>query len=140
MVTFRTTVTQAGLVVPTDVVEQLRAGTQVPVRVSVNDEHYSATVRRRGDRFVVRMGEGHRAGARVELGDEVEVRLVHEPGRRQVDVPADLADALDEAGLRAAFEALPWSHRKEHVRALEEARSEATRSRRILRAIEKLSG
>jgi hypothetical protein len=120
------------------VVDELDAGTQVPVRVTVNEESYSATVRRRGDGYVVRMGEGHRAGAGVQVGDEVEVTLEHEPGRRHVDVPDDLALALSEAGLREAFEALPWSHRKEHALAVTESKRAGTRERRVARIVEKL--
>jgi hypothetical protein len=139
VVVFRTTVGRQGLDVPTRAVDELGAGTQVPVRVSVNEETYSATVRRRGDGFVVRMGEGHRAAAGVEVGDDVEVTLVLEPGRRHVDLPADLAAALDRAGARQAFEELPWSHRKEHALAVTGARHQATRERRITRIVAKVS-
>lgn len=53
-------------------------------------------------------------------------------------VPDDLAAALEEAGLRERFDALPYSHRKQHVLAIEDANAEATRARRIRRALELL--
>jgi uncharacterized protein YdeI (YjbR/CyaY-like superfamily) len=38
---------------------------------------------------------------------------------------------LDEAGLRTAFDGLAPSHRKAHVAAVEGAKAEATRARRV---------
>ena len=47
-------------------------------------------------------------------------------------VPDDLAAALDaDPEVRRRFDALPYSHRKEHVRAVESAKAEATRERRV---------
>ncbi len=42
-------------------------------------------------------------------------------------------------GVRERFDALAPSDRKEHVRAIEDAKTEATRQRRIDKAIERLS-
>ncbi|MEI9905999.1 MAG: YdeI/OmpD-associated family protein [Asticcacaulis sp.] len=47
---------------------------------------------------------------------------------RTVDLPEDFAAALDAAGLRPAFDKLAPSHRKEHVRAIEEAKTPETRT------------
>lgn len=55
-----------------------------------------------------------------------------------IAVPDDLAAALAANGLRARFDALAPSHRKEHVRAIEEAEAAETRARRIDEAIERL--
>ncbi len=40
--------------------------------------------------------------------------------------------------VRAAFDALAFSHRKEHVRAVVEAKRPETRARRIAAAVEKV--
>ena len=50
-------------------------------------------------------------------------------------MPEDFAAALEAAGLRAAFDGLAPSHRKEHVRAITEAKAAETRQRRIDKAI-----
>ena len=58
---------------------------------------------------------------------------------RTVDVPADLAAALDaRPGARDAFDRLSYSARKEHVRQVETAKAADTRSRRIERIIDAL--
>lgn len=62
------------------------------------------------------------------------------PPPRDVEVPADFAAALDAAGLRSAFDGLAPSHRKEHVRAVEEAKTDATRQRRIAAAVARIGG
>jgi uncharacterized protein YdeI (YjbR/CyaY-like superfamily) len=54
-------------------------------------------------------------------------------------VPDDLAEALASAGLRAKFDALAPSHRKEHVRSVTEAKADATRLRRIEKVVAALS-
>jgi uncharacterized protein YdeI (YjbR/CyaY-like superfamily) len=38
-------------------------------------------------------------------------------------------------GLRASFDALAYSHRKEHVRAIQDAKKPETRQRRIENAV-----
>jgi uncharacterized protein YdeI (YjbR/CyaY-like superfamily) len=71
----------------------------------------------------------------VKGGDTIDVTLELDTAPRIVEVPKDLAAALKKAGARKAFDALAYSHRKEHVRAIEEAKAPETRARRIEKAI-----
>jgi uncharacterized protein YdeI (YjbR/CyaY-like superfamily) len=67
----------------------------------------------------------------------VTVELDNEP--RVVEVPADFAAALAaEPGLRERFDALSFSHQREHVEAITSAKAEATRTRRIAKSLDKL--
>lgn len=59
---------------------------------------------------------------------------------REVSVPQDFAAALAEAGLTDRFAALAFSHRKEHVRAIEEAKTPETRARCIAKAVQMVKG
>ena len=144
MARFRATIelhgrTATGIVVPPDVVDGLGAGRRPPVRVTIGTHSYRTTVASRGGRFLVPLSAEQRAGAGVAAGDEVDVDLVLDTEPREVEVPADLAAALDaDPRVRGAFDALPYSHRKEHVRAVEEAKAAATRERRIAKAVEML--
>ncbi len=57
-----------------------------------------------------------------------------------VAVPDDLAKALAASpAAQAAFAALPPSHQREHVRAVEEAKKPETRARRVAKAVELLA-
>jgi hypothetical protein len=124
--------TATGIEVPAEVVEALGAGKRPPVRVTVGGHTYQSTVAPMGGRFLLPLSAQNRAAAGVAAGDEVEVDLELDDGPRVVELPADLAAALDgEPGLRDRFERLAYSHRKEHVRAVESAKAEATRARRV---------
>jgi uncharacterized protein YdeI (YjbR/CyaY-like superfamily) len=55
-----------------------------------------------------------------------------------VAVPDDLAEALEGAGLRQAFDAMSFSHRREYVTWVEEAKRPDTRARRVTGTIDRL--
>ncbi|MBN9373821.1 MAG: YdeI/OmpD-associated family protein, partial [Cellulomonas sp.] len=60
---------------------------------------------------------------------------------RTVEVPDDLATALAAAPVaRAAFDALSYSHQRQHVEAVLGAKAPETRARRVAAAIAKLGG
>lgn len=142
---FSTTLLQAeknatGIEVPPEVVESLGAGKRPPVRVTINGGYsYRNTIAVMGGRYMVGVSAEHRAGAGVKGGDPIEVDIVLDDAPREVDVPEDFAAALDTAGLRAAFDKLAYSHRKEHVRAINEAKSADTRARRVAKAVETIA-
>jgi len=54
-----------------------------------------------------------------------------------VEVPRDVARAMSVAE-RRAFDSMSYSHRKEYVQWIEDAKRPETRARRIAKAIEKL--
>jgi uncharacterized protein YdeI (YjbR/CyaY-like superfamily) len=81
----------------------------------------------------VRAMTGARAGEEVD----VDVELDTEP--REVVVPADFAAALDGDGeARRAFDAMSYSNRRRLVMAVDDAKTDETRVRRIGRTVELL--
>ncbi len=72
-------------------------------------------------------------------GDSYDVDVVVDTAKRTVEVPADLASALEEAGLQEGWDGLSYSHRKEHVRAIQDAKKPETRQRRIDKVLESLT-
>jgi hypothetical protein len=141
-VDFRTTVvlggkTATGLQVPDDVVEALGAGKRPPVVVTVGGYTYRTTVAPMGGSFWVPLAAEHREAAGVQADEEVEVSVVLDTAPREVGVPEDLAAAFDDA-VRAQFDALAYSHRKEWVRWVEEAKKPETRAARIEKTVESL--
>jgi uncharacterized protein YdeI (YjbR/CyaY-like superfamily) len=88
-----------------------------------------------GGRHVLPVNADVRKGARVTAGDAVSLTLREDVAERTIDVPDDLAAALSAAGMRATFDAMAFTHRKEWVRAVLDARREETRARRILTCI-----
>jgi bifunctional DNA-binding transcriptional regulator/antitoxin component of YhaV-PrlF toxin-antitoxin module len=143
---FRATVelggkTATGIEVPDEVVAELGSHKRPAVRVTIGDYTYRSTVARMGGRFLLPVSAEVRKGAGVAAGDEVDVEVVLDDAPRAVTVPDDLGAALDAVpGARARFDALSYTHRKEHVRGVEEAKAAATRERRIAKAVDTLRG
>jgi hypothetical protein len=138
---FKTTIMLAedmnatGIVVPDDVVAKLGQGKKPKVVVSLKGYSYRSTVAVMGGKFMLPLAKEHRDKAGVKGGDKVEVTLEVDDAPREVEVPKDLAAALKKAGARAAFDKLAFTHRKEHVRSIEEAKAAETRVRRIEKAV-----
>lgn len=93
-----------------------------------------------GGRFFVPLSAENREAAGVVAGQDVEVGCELDTAVREVVVPADLQAALEQHGALAAFVRLAYSHRKEWVRSVEEARKAETRERRIAKAVSELGG
>jgi uncharacterized protein YdeI (YjbR/CyaY-like superfamily) len=89
--------------------------------------------------FLVGLSRAVREAAGVEAGDTTTLELELDTEPREVDVPAALTAALEEAPeARAAFEGMAFTHRKEYARWIEEAKREETRERRVEQAVEML--
>lgn len=128
-----------GIEVPAAVVEALGAGKRPPVHITVGSHGYRTTVASMGGRFMVPLSAENRAAAGVEAGDSVDVDIVLDTEPRTVEVPDDLRRALSkDATAKKRFESLPYSHKKEHVRALESAKKPETRERRLAKTLEML--
>ena len=145
--TFSTAIVQAegknatGIRVPAEAIAALGTHKKPKVVVSLNGYSYRSTVAAYGDVFMIPLSAEHRGAAGVQANDMVEVTIELDTEPRTVEVPDDLAAALAEkVGAAAAFEALSPSARKEHVRQVESAKAQETRSRRIAGIIEKLTG
>lgn len=109
------------------------------VRVDVNGVQLSLRLARMGGENMIGLARAARDQAGVSLGSAYEVRIEADSGERTVEVPDDLAAALaGDATARAAFDALAYSHRKEFVRWIGEAKRDATRAQRIVKTIEML--
>jgi hypothetical protein len=141
---FRATVelggkTATGIEVPDDVVAALGPGSRPPVTVTVGGHSYRTTVARMGGRFLVPLSAENRTAAGVAAGDQVDIDIEPDTTPREVEVPADLTEALagDDAA-RATFGGLSYTHRKEWVRWVEEAKKADTRATRLAKTVEAL--
>ena len=63
-----------------------------------------------------------------------------ETAPREVVVPEDFAAARRAAEAEKAFSELAFARRKEHVRAIEDAKTSETRARRIAGSVTKIAG
>lgn len=124
--------------VPGDVIAALGGGGRIPVQASFDGIAYRGSIASMGGCMVLGLLKSIRGQLGKGDGDPVTVTVERDAAERTVEVPADLAAALDEAGLRAAFDKLAYSHRREHVNAINDAKKPETRARRITKAVEML--
>lgn len=130
-----------GIEVPPDVIEALGAGRKPAVTVSVNGYEYRSTVAVMGGRHLIPFSSDKRAATGIQGGDPIVVDVEVDTAPRTVEVPDDLAAALEATpGARAAFDALSPSARKAHVTNVESAKAPETRQRRVEAIIAKLAG
>ena len=124
---------------PVDV-PALFGGKRPPVRGTVNGAPFRSTIAVYGGRYLLGLNrEVREAAGGVGVGDGVVIELERDDEERTVEVPDDLRAALD-ADLLAFFESLSFTHRREYVEWIEEAKREETRRRRVEKAVELLRG
>src|ERR1700757_1389697 len=106
--------TATGIEVPADVVAALGQGQRPAVQVRIGAHSYRTTIGRMQGRSLIPLSAENRAAAGVAAGDEADVGLEPDTAPREVETPADLAEALtaDQAA-RATYEGLAFTHRKE---------------------------
>lgn len=128
-----------GVPVPPEELERLDGGKRPAVLVTVNGYAYRSTVASMGGQSLISFSADKRRETGLAGGDPIVVELELDTAPRTVEVPADLATALHDAGRRAAFDALSPSQRKAHVTAVEGAKAEATRARRVAAVVASVS-
>jgi len=130
--------TATGIEVPAEVMAEL-GGQRVPVTVAINGYSYQSTIGSMGGRSLIPISAEHRSGAGVQAGDTVSVTLVPDTAPRAIELPDDLAAALESTpAAQAFFDGLAASYKKEYVRWVTEPKKPETRQARLDKTIELL--
>lgn len=121
-----------------DQVARLGGGAKAfPVEVTIGAMTMKLRLARMGGENLIGLARAAREQVGVEIGQTLDVQIAADVSPRVVEVPADLATAFAaDPGAAAAFERLAYSHRKEYVRWVTEAKREQTRIDRIAKAVE----
>jgi len=127
------------VVVPLDV-PTVFGRVRAPVRGTVAGAPFRSTLMKYGDTYYLGLNRELRASAGgIDAGDTITVELELDDAPREVEVPDELRTTLDaEPDLRALYDGLSFTHRKEYARWIGEARKPETRARRATRAAEML--
>ena len=129
--------TATGIAVPDEVVTALGAGKRPAVTITIGDHSYRTTVAAMGGRFFVPLNAANREAAGLQAGDEVEVAIELDNAPREVELPDDLRAALASDPLaQRFFHQLSFTHRKEWVRWITEAKRSETQAARLARMLE----
>ena len=107
-----------------------------PVKATFNGVPYRGSTMPMGDgTFCLGVTKAIRAQSGAGVGDTVRVVVERDDEERTVDVPPDLHRALAAAGLVDRFGRLPYTHRREFVAWVTEAKKPETRTRRLEKAV-----
>lgn len=126
--------------VPFDV-EAFFGKKRVPVDATIDGEPYRGTlVRMASPDHCLGVLKAIREKIGKDIGDEVDIVVKEDLAERRVEVPKDLAAALaKKKGARAFFDELAFTHQKEWVTWVEEAKREETRATRIEKTVSALA-
>jgi hypothetical protein len=112
---------------------------RAPVRVTLNGYSYRSTIAAMGGPPCIPLRKSNREAAGLEGGETIEVRVDLDTDKREVKPPADFVKALKAApSAWERWRALSYSHQREHVEAIEQAKKPETRARRIDGAVRML--
>ena len=126
--------TATGIPIPDEVIATLGESRRPPVTITINGYTYRTTAVRMGGRFLVPLAAENREAAGVHAGDSIVVDIEPDTAPREVTLPADLEAAMDDAA-RTTYDGLSYTHRKEWVRWVEEAKKPETRATRIEKTV-----
>jgi Bacteriocin-protection, YdeI or OmpD-Associated/Domain of unknown function (DUF1905) len=123
--------TSARLQVPVDL-KEIFGRARPPLKVTVEGHTWRTTPGVYGGVAYIGLNKDVRAAAGVDAGDRVRVSMELDTEPRTVAVPADLRTALEaDPEANAAFAKLSFTHRREYVEWIEEAKRPETRARRV---------
>ena len=109
---------------------------RAPVKVTLNGYTYRSTIAAMGGPPCIPLRKSHREAAGLEGGETIDVRLDLDTEARVVKPPADLVKALKASSAWDRWGDLSFTHQREHVEAIEDAKKPETRARRIERAVQ----
>jgi hypothetical protein len=138
---FRATIIQSGktacgIQVPEAVVTALGGSKRPAVVVTLDGYTYRSTVAPMGAEWWVGVNSDHRAASGLKAGDEVQVTLELDTAPRELEVPPELAAALDaDATAKAFFDGLSYSNRRVFTLSVEGTNNPETKARRVAKAI-----
>jgi hypothetical protein len=142
--TFTATIQNAGgggafVEVPFDV-EAVFGSKKPKVKALIEGVPYRGLLTRMGtDYHMLIILKGIREQIGKTFGDEVTITVEPDTEPRLIEVPAELKKAFrTETEAKAFFEKLSYTHQREYVMWINEAKREETRQNRIAKAIEML--
>lgn len=128
--------TTAGFEVPEEVVDALGGGKHPKVSVTVNGSTFRTSIARMGGRYLLDMSADRRSAAGVATGDVLDVDVDPDTAPRQVELPDDLAEALDADPVAKTFwETLSSSKQQWHVAQVTGAKKAETRAARVGKSV-----
>lgn len=128
------------LEVPLEVVAGFGTRGRIPIVGTLNNTPIRSSFMPMCGRHILAVNREMREAAGVAVGDRVHVCVRADTEPRTVEVPEDMRAALmAHPTAYATFERMAFTHRKEYVRAVLDAKRPETRARRIEQTVAMLT-
>lgn len=127
--------------IPAAVIEELGGGGRIKVKATFDGISYRGSIVRMGGESILGLLKDIREALGKSPGDEILVTVELDLEERDVEIPPELEELLGASPeARRAFDALSYSHRREHAMHVAGAKKPETRQRRAAKTIEMLVG
>ena len=125
--------------IPFDV-EQEFGSKRPKIRAMIEGVPYRGILTRMGSEYhMLIILKGIREQIGKTFGDQIEITVEPDSEPRQIEIPKDLVKEFKkDKNAKAFFDKLSYTHRKEYVTWINEAKKEETRQNRIAKTIEML--
>jgi molecular chaperone DnaK (HSP70) len=125
------------VIFPYDVKENFGTA-RVKVKVKFDGEPYRGSLVPMGlkEGYPILLRKDIRTKINKSVGDFVNVELEQDLEERIVEVPDDFEKALKKSKLKNVFEQMSYTHRKEYVNSVLDAKKPETRLKRIEKSLE----
>ncbi len=108
---------------------------RIPVKLTVDGHTYRSTIAVYAGVHMMVFNRQMRLDTGYKAGDTIRITLEHDLEKRSVEIPEDVKEALQNAGVWEAFTRYSYSHQKENVAWISDAKKPETRLRRIAKLI-----
>ena len=127
------------VVVPKDVAATF-SSKRPPVLAHINGAEYRSRLMIYGGQCYLGLRKDLLRQLDVGVGDQVEIELAEDHEERVVVEPPELTAALaDNPAAAAAYQRLPFTHRNESARWIDEGKKPETRADRVAKTIKRLT-
>ena len=123
---------------PHDVKKEFGKG-RVPIKCTIDGEPYRGTMVKYGAPFhMILVLKSIREKIKKQPGDKVQIWLIEDDEERKMLIPADLSKLLSKHKLKARFEKMSFTHQREYINWINDAKKPETRLARMEKTIAKL--
>lgn len=109
---------------------------RLKIRASFDEVEYRGLLTPMGGEYGLFMNKAIREKVGKTFGEIVHISIEEDTEPRTVEIPEDLLQAMLESDVKPFFDSLSFTHQKEYVQWILDAKKEKTRQNRLLKAIE----
>lgn len=127
------------VVVPKEIAETF-SSKRPPVLAHVNGVEYRSRLAVYGGQSYLGLRKDLLRQLGVAAGGQVQIELIEDHEKRVVVEPPELTQALaDNPAAKTAYDRLPFTHRNEYARWIDEGKKPETRADRVAKTIKRLT-